>query len=295
MGLHAFADPPAHLDGYRTFDAVRVVGLAERWNMPVVRIVARLPMQDFAPAPHYVLTYQFGGGGVRRRDGQRFRRIARKGSVSLQVPGSGARIAAEGDGEIDYAHLYFAQSLVDEIGLANPLEDFFGDAGCPARSDLTSYLDRAFSRIDPPSSLEMDHRAYALVVRIGKGRGALRPPGPLTARTIDDLRRFISVNIGRSIRLSELAEQAQLSPFHFSRSFAAAVGRPPAAFVAAMRVEEARRLISDTRLPLAEIAARTGFAHHSHMTNRLKRAFGVSPSDLRKGGPFSEAAAARRS
>ncbi|KYO53504.1 hypothetical protein PJ900_21185 [Tistrella mobilis] len=111
MGVHAFDEEPAHLALYRRLGATVAtspVGVAERWNAPVSRQVARLgEATDFPGVDHYVLTIQIAGPVVRRVDRPVADEAGRDGTVSLQVPGSGGRFRAEAAAPVDYAHLYF--------------------------------------------------------------------------------------------------------------------------------------------------------------------------------------------
>jgi AraC-like DNA-binding protein len=60
------------------------------------------------------------------------------------------------------------------------------------------------------------------------------------------------------------------------RVFAKEVGLSPHAYQLQVRVHRARSFILDG-VPLADVAARTGFADLSHLSRNFKRFFGVSP------------------
>ena len=48
------------------------------------------------------------------------------------------------------------------------------------------------------------------------------------------------------------------------------------------RIEQARRLLVESDAPLFEIAARVGFADHSHFTRTFRRRFGIPPGEYRR-------------
>ncbi|MDR3513605.1 MAG: AraC family transcriptional regulator [Caulobacteraceae bacterium] len=57
-------------------------------------------------------------------------------------------------------------------------------------------------------------------------------------------------------------------------------------FLRARRLEEARRLLTETDEPLSEVAARTGFRHQCNLSTAFKARYGVTPSAMRSGpGP----------
>jgi transcriptional regulator GlxA family with amidase domain len=47
-------------------------------------------------------------------------------------------------------------------------------------------------------------------------------------------------------------------------------------------VDEARRLLSDTLRPIADIAFETGFTDQSHLTRVFRRSLGETPAAFRK-------------
>ena len=48
------------------------------------------------------------------------------------------------------------------------------------------------------------------------------------------------------------------------------------------RLREVKRLLSDTDLPIAAIAAKTGFCNAGHLSNTFRRSVGVSPKTWRR-------------
>lgn len=89
---------------------------------------------------------------------------------------------------------------------------------------------------------------------------------------------YIDRNIDRSIDLAELAGLIQVSRFHFSRLFKRSTGTTALAFVEARRILHAQRLLTETDLPLAEIALMTGFSDQSHFTRRFRERLGATPA-----------------
>jgi len=56
----------------------------------------------------------------------------------------------------------------------------------------------------------------------------------------------------------------RLSQSHFTRAFVNSVGQPPHQWLLERRVDLARHLLSESVLPLADIAIQCGFADQSH-------------------------------
>ena len=85
-----------------------------------------------------------------------------------------------------------------------------------------------------------------------------------------------------ALTLKELAEEAQVHPVHLARSFQKRYQCSIGEFVRRLRVAAACDEITDSDLPLAEIAARNGFSDQSHLCRAVKEKTGLSPRQLRR-------------
>lgn len=295
MGAHAFKTKPEHCEIYRSFLGDKlppIRGIREQWNMPSAQHRRSLARgTQFDGVDHYILTYHVGGASARRTDSAASG-IARSGAVSLQSPQSSAMVSS--DGVVDYAHLYFKQSLLCEVfdeaaqpGAPEP-GDFFGLLDMPLAQDIEAYLKRAADKDDPATALEMDNRAYLIalgILRVAEksGTGIALRDSQVERTDLKRVLRTIDEQLAEPLRLSHLAAIAGMSPFHFARIFRENVGEPPAQYVQRRRTERAVDLIRETKLPLAEIAYRTGFSSQSHMTRRVKATTGRTPRQVRAG------------
>jgi AraC-like DNA-binding protein len=82
--------------------------------------------------------------------------------------------------------------------------------------------------------------------------------------------------------VKELADEAGMTREHFSRLFRTRMKETPAAFLRRLRLEESATLLKETRLPLAEIAMRSGFRSARHLMLTFQRDRGINPSTLRR-------------
>jgi len=80
----------------------------------------------------------------------------------------------------------------------------------------------------------------------------------------------------------QLAQEAEVHPVHFSRTFRRTFGCGPAEYRACVRTHLACELLTTTALALADIAMRLGFTDQSHMTRAFKRRLGVPPGTYRE-------------
>ncbi|MCX5689087.1 MAG: helix-turn-helix domain-containing protein [Planctomycetota bacterium] len=91
----------------------------------------------------------------------------------------------------------------------------------------------------------------------------------------------INGHLSQPLRLTDLAEVAELSPFHFHRIFQMLAGATPQDFVKRLRLERALSLICTTkRLSITRIALQCGFASSSDFSRSFKQRYGASPSSF---------------
>jgi AraC family transcriptional regulator len=106
---------------------------------------------------------------------------------------------------------------------------------------------------------------------------ALRRLGGLSATQLQLVIDYINDYLDQELSLDELAAIAQLSPYHFCRSFKQSTGLTPHQYVIRQRVEQAKRLLKDGKMKISEVAIACGFTHQSHLNRHFKRLTGVTP------------------
>lgn len=100
---------------------------------------------------------------------------------------------------------------------------------------------------------------------------------------MERVRRHVALHAARGQTLGELAQLAELSPKTLVRRYTEAFGLEPLEDVRRRRVEEIRRLLRETKRPLADVAAACGFSSPANFYNFVLRHTGSIPSALRTG------------
>ena len=95
------------------------------------------------------------------------------------------------------------------------------------------------------------------------------------------LHDWISHHLADDLSLPVLATQAGMSERSFSRHYAESTGLTPARAVEKLRVEGARHLLSETRLPVKRISQRCGFGSEETMRRSFLRLLDTTPQDYR--------------
>jgi AraC family transcriptional regulator len=94
-------------------------------------------------------------------------------------------------------------------------------------------------------------------------------------------RALLDDTLERSFDLDSAAAEACLSPHHFHRTFSAALGEAPYAYVARRRIERARRMLEESDMPVADICAAVGYESLASFTTRFRRKVGTTPAAYR--------------
>ena len=236
-----------------------------------------------------------GGGMVRRAgNGEVQKSLARPG-MSYLVPVGTQESHLELSDRMECLHLYLPPALLDQSALA----DFDID---PARVEIAyahGLADQVLFHICSPLR-ELLHRPRqatdtlfvegiqtALAAHllghytIDRWRPPEKSPS-LDPRRLQRVLDYIEASLKADIRLEELAAQACLSPFHFSRLFREATGLSPHRYVIDRRVQAARQELARSNLSLVEIALEFGFGSQANFTRVFRKATSLTPGQYRE-------------
>jgi len=98
---------------------------------------------------------------------------------------------------------------------------------------------------------------------------------------------YIEANISEDLSLTELADVAHFSPFHFHRIFRGMVGETLNDFIQRIRVEKAAaKLVLNPGKSITEIAFECGFSSSSAFARSFRETYGMSATNWRSGGHF---------
>ncbi len=97
-------------------------------------------------------------------------------------------------------------------------------------------------------------------------------------RAIDHIRK----NFEKKITLEETASMVYLSPAYFSRVFKEEIGETFNYYVNKIRIEAAKKLLLNEKVPLVEISSMVGFEGQSYFSKVFKKLTGVTPGKFRE-------------
>jgi transcriptional regulator GlxA family with amidase domain len=165
---------------------------------------------------------------------------------------------------------------------------FLNDGNVWTSAGITAGIDLALALVEQDCghrvAMEVARRLLLFLRRSGRqaqfsgllNRQEKEPP------RLRDLHAFVIEHLDETLSVERLADQLAMSPRSLSRWFQKEVKETPAAFVRNLRLQEAKRLLSESNLGLRDIASRAGLGDHSTLWRTFSRQLGVSPDDYRK-------------
>ena len=196
------------------------------------------------------------------------------------------------DGRRATTHWFYAGELQRRYPKATVEMDriFIADGQIWTSAGMTAGIDLALGLVERDIGPEKTRDlARMLVVHHRRAGGqsqhsALQDMDAKSDRVQNAL-QFARRNLATPLTVEKLADAARLSPRQFSRVFRAETGISPAKAIENLRLEAARLMLEQSRLPIEEIANETGFGDRERMRRSFTRAFGQSPQSVRNASP----------
>jgi AraC-like DNA-binding protein len=122
----------------------------------------------------------------------------------------------------------------------------------------------------------------ALQVEALPACGECRPPTLATRRlAVERAIRMMRERYPDPLSLDDMARAAFFSRYHFNRMFRHLTGLPPGRFLAAIRLEAAKRLLLTTRFSITAVCFEVGYASVGTFTSHFTEYVGIPPHLLR--------------
>lgn len=130
--------------------------------------------------------------------------------------------------------------------------------------------------LDVLDRLAADAGAAALT-----GPGYAPAPSSAVRNRVDAVCRYLQQTHTGPVQQDEVAALVLMSPTSFSRFFRNAMGRTFTDHLNQLRVETACALLTDTSLPVTEVAERSGYRNLSNFNRRFRELKGLRPTEFR--------------
>lgn len=163
---------------------------------------------------------------------------------------------------------------------------FVRDGAVWTSAGVTAGIDLALALVEQDLGLRVALAvARYLVVFMKRPGGQAQFSEVLSLQAAEDkfgeLHDWVGKHLADELSLAALAAKAGMSERSFSRHYVETTGMTPARAVERLRVEGARRLLLETRLPVKRISRRCGFGSEETMRRSFLRLLKSTPHDYR--------------
>jgi transcriptional regulator GlxA family with amidase domain len=176
----------------------------------------------------------------------------------------------------------FPELQVDDNAIFLKDGSFYTSAGATAGIDLSlSLIEEDYG---PRVAMAV---ARELVVYLKRSGGQEQYSEPLQFQTqsisrLSELSTWMLTHLNGDLSVEVLAAKACLCPRHFSRRFKIEFGETPAEFVERLRLDEARRRLSDSDNSIENVGLSVGFKSADAFRRAFERRLELNPSDYRR-------------
>ncbi|GAB2847240.1 helix-turn-helix domain-containing protein [Lentzea nigeriaca] len=260
------------------------------WRSLLVQRFEHVPVAEDLALPgaadlHLVLPIS-GLAEMETRDGGRAVHDRwRPGRLQLGLPHQATVRRYRGDADMRSVQVHIPRDIVDSAvaRLGGDVPDFEAMAASVGGDPLIEEMVRALGSAGAADDLYAETGAAFLTMHLLTRHGRLRadrPPAREDARVRAAV-AFLRERLAEPVTLADVADEVHLSVYHLVRVFRAATGQTPHRFLTGLRVEEAKRLLRETDLPLDRIAPRCGFTSPGALSAAFVRHTGIRPSAYR--------------
>ena len=222
---------------------------------------------------------------------------------SHSVPAGGLHIIPGGSDfdinlgeELQTLHVYIRRDVLVEVAahmvLGDPETVRVNPTVVEQDRELAGLMESVFLSLrhsDPGTALYIDFLSQAIAAHI------IRSYSGSTVRRIDAVQKsgkwspivdtavdYMRKHIDQPLRLTEISKAVNCSASHLAREFRLSTGMPPHQFLIRLRVENARQLLAESHISVAEVAFECGFSHQEHMTRHFRNHCGTTPAAFRR-------------
>lgn len=101
-------------------------------------------------------------------------------------------------------------------------------------------------------------------------------------RVVNEALDIMQDHLEDTLTVDQIVEVMAVSPERLERSFGEKIQQSPLQVYRSLRLEQAKKLLIQTELPISEISVACGFSNGTVLTKWYRQKFGVQPSLARK-------------
>ncbi|HEY8918078.1 MAG TPA: AraC family transcriptional regulator [Chitinophaga sp.] len=118
------------------------------------------------------------------------------------------------------------------------------------------------------------------VSQLDKGAGNTKLK-PADKEALYAVKSYIDAHYQQACSIVDLARMACINQTKLKTGFKALFGNTVFAYISDLRMQEAKKLLLDEKLPVGEVADKVGYAHAHHFAVAFRKKFGVLPGSIK--------------
>ena len=144
-------------------------------------------------------------------------------------------------------------------------------------------LNAADYLLKPINSEELKRLLHKLEVTLMAREQQLAPRRQASpVEIVNSVMIYLRENYDKQIDFSSIAESQAVSAPYLSKLFHDHAGTSPSKYLAEYRMQQAKKLLLDTKLSIKEIADRVGYPDQFHFSKSFRNMVGLSPAQFRE-------------
>lgn len=206
---------------------------------------------------------------------------------------AGAGLLKNRKATVHYEHIDAMLELFEDVEVTEEL--FVFDGNRITCCGGAAVLDFALHIIQGTHGTELANAAARYVFHqalrpVGslQSPGLAEPVGQLAPGMVKRAIRIMEENLETPLSIPAICDAIGISQRQLNRQFSKYVKKAPTLYYRDIRLDRARGLVTQTEMPLAEVAVASGFASQVHFSRAYRARFGLSPRSDRIEGrvPF---------
>ncbi|MCM3781610.1 response regulator [Neobacillus mesonae] len=196
------------------------------------------------------------------------RRVEEKVQAMLVNPDSEMAVS-----DIEYVRV---QLIALEMGVLRQLKELEGD-----EDKFVAHVQKMAGDITGINSYPA-FREYGLILSLYAMEALQSQRKRKECSTIFQVEQYVNQEFREKLQLQEIARKFHMNANYLGQAFKQQTGKAFREYLNDKRIEEAKRLLRQSNISIAEVAAHSGYLSADYFISQFKRMTGMAPSQYRK-------------
>ncbi|KOY16372.1 helix-turn-helix domain-containing protein [Paenibacillus xylanivorans] len=175
--------------------------------------------------------------------------------------------------DVEYVRV---QLLALEMGVLKQLKELEGDV-----DSFKQHIQNTLGGITGIGSYP-ELREYALILSLNALKVLQEQRKEKECSTIFRVVQYVNQEFREKLQLQELAQKFHMNANYLGQAFKQQTGKAFREYLNDKRIEEAKRLLRQSRFSIADVAVNSGYPNADYFVSQFKRMTGMAPSAYRK-------------